>query len=76
MVVVGVQCMAWLFGTTGGSDPRNFFGRLKPKNVGSLPPVLVVCSPLLFSFVSRIALSFNGVRAHQGEDCGTGRFEA
>ncbi len=57
----------------GGSDPTNFFGRLKAEKVGSLPPISVVSIPLLLGFCFTHRVLFQRSPRPQGEDVGTGR---
>jgi hypothetical protein len=49
---------------TVGSDPTNFFGRLKAEKAQSLPPNLVVFSVSLFSFSCRLFPRFPETYAH------------
>jgi hypothetical protein len=49
----------------GGSDPTNFFGRMKAEKVGSLPPVFVVFPLLLSRFVPDISRPAKDMPCHQ-----------
>jgi hypothetical protein len=46
-----------IYRAPGRERPHELFGRLKAEKVGSLPPVSVVCRPLLLKFLFRKFLS-------------------